>query len=212
MPPQESVISLTPSTDDSSSKRKQSKEYSIAIFLSTLTYNKRAGKKNDLSNNHLIKENKPERYKELMDKPYCEGETVRKRSQCGDWSGGAFGGESELKSGKRGWHNHELEVTHGSSLLSLMNPFWVFLVTLQMSESEGRNVKSENKVKKGKKERCSLCFKGVKKSREGDALKRRVLLHRNACKVFGVFHNCPRLGSLCPVFYCIKLTIILKII
>lgn len=90
---------------------------------------------------------------------------MRRRSQCGDWSGGAFGGESELKSGKRGWHNHELEATHGSSLLSLMNPFWVFLVTLQMSESEGRNVKRENKVKKGKEERCSLCFSSKEEQR-----------------------------------------------
>lgn len=90
---------------------------------------------------------------------------MRRRSQCGDWSGGAFGGESELKSGKRGWHNHELEATHGSSLLSLMNPFWGFLVTLQMSESEGRNVKRENKVKKGKEERCSLCFSSKEEQR-----------------------------------------------
>ncbi|KAJ6908804.1 hypothetical protein NC651_019012 [Populus alba x Populus x berolinensis] len=67
-------------------------------------------------------------------KPYCQGDKVSNRFQCGGWNGGACGGESELEGGKRWWHDLELEVTHGLSLLSAMSPFWVFFVTQQVSE------------------------------------------------------------------------------
>ena len=71
------------------------------------------------------------------------------RFQCGGWNGGACGGESELEGGKRWWHDLELEVTHGLSLLSPMNPILGFLC-----HSPGERVK-KCKEKRKVKERIS---------------------------------------------------------